>query len=59
MADNTRVRRSSSSRTGFVTSTRPDPAAWKAALDLAGGDARRLVVQSPTEILVEGTARHR
>jgi hypothetical protein len=59
MAYNTRVRRSASSRAGVVTSTRPDPAAWKAALDLAGGDARRLVVLSSTEILVERTARDR
>jgi len=60
MAHSTRVRRSASSRrVGVVTSSRPDPAAWKTALDLAGGDARRLVVLSPTEILVERTARNR
>lgn len=60
MAHSTRVRRSvSSRRAGVVTSSRPDSAAWQSALALAGGDARRLVVISPTEILVQRTARHR
>jgi hypothetical protein len=60
MAYSTRARRPAiSRRAGVVTSTRPDPAVWKAALDLAGGDARRLVVLSSTEILIQRTSRHR
>jgi|JI9StandDraft_2_1071091.scaffolds.fasta_scaffold341808_1 hypothetical protein len=60
MSHNTRIHRSApSSRTGHVTSTRPDPLAWEAALNLEGGDARRLVVMSPTEILVNHEARGR
>jgi hypothetical protein len=35
-----------------VTVTRVDPAAWRAALQLAGGDAGRLVVTGPHTVIV-------
>lgn len=35
-----------------ATSSKADPLAWATALDLAGGDARRLVVESYTQVLV-------
>lgn len=35
-----------------VTTTTPDPLAWRRAMRLARGDVSRLVVLSPTEVLV-------
>ena len=40
-----------------VTVVKPDPAAWKLALKLAGGDATRLVVVSENEIVVSNHPR--
>jgi uncharacterized protein YcaQ len=40
-----------------VTVTRPDPDAWALALRLANGDAKRLRVVSPVEIIVANRSR--
>jgi len=40
-----------------ITVTRPDPDAWTLALRLAGGDAKRLLVVSPVEIIVANNPR--
>jgi hypothetical protein len=45
------------SRNGLVTSIRVDRRVWRAALDLAGGDAARLVVESATSVTVLNRGR--
>ena len=47
-----RTRRRGGHRSSAVTVTRVDRAVWRCALDLAGGDSRRLRVASAAEVLV-------
>jgi len=46
-------------RSAPVTVTRPDPDAWALALRLAGGDAKRLLVVSPVEIIIANNPRRK
>jgi hypothetical protein len=45
-------RRQPQRRNGKVHTVTPDPHIWKEALRLAGGDAKRLRVVSPAEVVV-------
>jgi hypothetical protein len=56
-AARSRPRRSARRRPEPVTVTRVHPAVWQAALRLAGRDPRRLLVASPSQVIVLNRAR--
>lgn len=44
---------------GAVTTVKPDPMVWAKALELAGGDVRRLRIESPGVVVVLNNAPER